>query len=108
MSEKVILLDQSNFHGFIEKADKPVLVDFYADWCGPCKMQSPVIDAFAEENSDKIFVAKANTDNCYGVCLAYSIASIPTLLLFKDGQVVEKSIGLTSKEELTEMIAKHV
>ncbi len=104
MNDKIAVLNEKNFDEFISGADKPVLVDFYADWCGPCKMQSPIVDEVAEELSDKVTVAKANTDESYAVCVKYGIVSIPTLMLFKGGEVVEKKVGLSEKAEITEMI----
>lgn len=97
-----------NFFDVIEADEMPILVDFYADWCGPCKMLSPIIDQVANELEGKVIVAKANTDECYDICVKYRIASIPTLLLFKGGEVVEKSLGLTDKTKILEMILKHI
>jgi len=108
MSNKVINLTADNFFDYVNRDEKPILVDFYADWCGPCKMQAPIVDEVAEELSDKVVVAKANTDNCYEICVRYGIASIPTLLLFKGGELLEKSVGLTSKAEISNMIIKHI
>ncbi|MBP5307627.1 MAG: thioredoxin [Clostridia bacterium] len=108
MNEKIVKLNNSDFFDFIGKADKPVLVDFYAEWCGPCKMQSPIIDEVAEELSDKITVAKVDTDDCYDVCMKYRIASIPTLMLFKGGEAVETKVGLTSKAEIAQMVIKYL
>jgi len=108
MSNKVLKLNSDNFLQTIEGDEMPVLVDFYADWCGPCKMQAPIIDEVAEELEGKAIIAKANTDECYDICVKYGIASIPTLLLFKGGEVVGKSVGLTSKEEISAMILKNV
>ena len=108
MSNKVINLTADNFFDYVNRDEKPILVDFYADWCGPCKMQAPIVDEVAEELSNKVVVAKANTDNCYEICVRYGIASIPTLLLFKGGELLEKSVGLTSKAEISNMIIKHI
>ena len=101
-------LTEKDFFEFINSQTKPVLVDFYADWCGPCKMQAPIVDKIAEELSDKIVVAKANTDNCYGICLKYNIASIPTIILFKNGEIKETLIGLSDKSEISNIIIKYV
>ena len=108
MSNKVINLTADNFFDYVNRDEKPILVDFYADWCGPCKLQAPIVDEVAEELSNKVVVAKANTDNCYEICVRYGIASIPTLLLFKGGELLEKSVGLTSKAEISNMIIKHI
>lgn len=108
MSDKVVNLTSDNFIDYLNRDEMLLLVDFYADWCGPCKMQSPIIDTIAEEFSDKVVVAKVNTDNCYDICVNYRIASIPTLLLFKGGVVVEKFVGLTTKAEISNVILKHI
>ena len=81
------------------KEDKPVLVDFYADWCGPCRMQSPIVDAIAEENSD-VAVAKLNVDDVPEVAERFGIASIPTLLIFKGGALVKQFVGVTMKANI--------
>ena len=101
-------LKNEEFETFIATAQKPVLVDFFADWCGPCRLQSPIIDKVANDLSESVIVAKVNTDNCLDVCMKYNITSIPTLLLFKGGSVAEKSVGLTSEEEIAALINKHV
>lgn len=88
--------------------DQPVVVDFWATWCGPCRMQAPVLEEFAKEAQGKARVIKVDVDENEKLAYKYKIASIPTLMVFKDGQVVEKSVGLTSKAKLSEMVLKHV
>lgn len=100
-------LTSANFDSFISSG-KPVLVDFWASWCGPCKMLSPLVDAYAEANADKVAVGKVNVDNEGDIAMRYGIMSIPTLLLFKDGQLVDKSIGYIQKEALESFVARHI
>ena len=97
---EVIKLNSSNFEEEVIKADKTVLVDFYADWCGPCKMMSPIVDKIAEEESDKVKVCKINVDDEPELASRYDVMSIPTLIFFKNGNISDKVIGLTSKEEI--------
>lgn len=97
-----IKLTSQNFENEVLKADKPVLVDFWAEWCGPCKMLSPVIEEIAEEYEGKIKVAKCNIDEEMQLALQYGISSIPTILLFENGEIVKKSIGFAPKESLIE------
>lgn len=87
--------------------NKPVLVDFYADWCGPCKMQSPIIDEVAEEASDKAVVGKLDIDQYQSVASQYKVMSIPTLILFKDGEAKETLNGMQAKDNLLELIEKY-
>lgn len=87
--------------------NKPVLVDFYADWCGPCKMQGPIIDEVAEEVSDKAIVGKVNIDEHQSVASQYKVMSIPTLILFKDGEAKETLSGMQAKDNLLELIEKY-
>lgn len=86
------------------KSDIPVLVDFYADWCGPCKMLAPTVDKMAEVYAGKIKVCKVNVDDAYPVAATFGIQSIPTLIVFQDGKVANKSIGLCSEDELRAML----
>ena len=97
---EVVKLNSSNFEDEVLKADKKVLVDFYADWCGPCKMMSPVVDEIANLYSDKVKVCKINVDEAPDIAVNYGIMSIPTLIFFENGNVVDTIVGLTSKSEL--------
>lgn len=86
-------------------SDKPVLVDFFATWCGPCKMLSPIVEEIAVENADKIKVVKVDTDELSSVAAAYGIMSIPTLILFKEGEAVDQRVGVRPKSDIEAMIA---
>lgn len=82
----------------------PVLVDFYADWCGPCKMLAPAVERISERYAGRVKVCKVNVDEAYPVAASFGIQSIPTVILFKDGEMLDKSIGLVSEDELAEML----
>ena len=86
------------------KADKPVLVDFYADWCGPCRMMAPAVEALAEELADIAVVGKLNVDDNEEIAMQYGVMSIPTLIVFKNGQPVKKTVGVQAKEVIEQMI----
>jgi thioredoxin 1 len=92
----VVLIENEKQFDELVRGEKPLLVDFYADWCGPCRMQSPIVDAIAEENSD-VVVAKVNVDDVPEVAEHFGIVSIPTLLIFKNGSVVKQFVGVTMK-----------
>lgn len=96
---EVISISENEFEEKVLKADKKVFVDFYADWCGPCKMLSPVIDEIAT-GYDSIYFYKVNVDNAEKIARTYGIMSIPTLIIFNNGEIVNKSVGLLSKDEL--------
>ena len=96
-------LTAQNFKETIENSDKPVLVDFWASWCGPCQMLAPIIEELDEELTD-VLVAKVDIDKEQSLAMDYKVASIPTLLLFKDGAVAERMIGFHDKDEITELL----
>ena len=101
----VVEITKDNFEHTVLKADKPVFVDFWAEWCGPCQMMGPIVDEVAEERND-IIIGKLNVDTQPEIALRYNVMSIPTLILFENGEEAQKSIGLISKEELLELINK--
>ena len=103
-----IEVNDSNFEQEILKSEKPVLVDFWAQWCGPCKMLSPVIDEIAEDNSENLKVCKVNVDESRSSASNYGIMSIPTLLLFREGKEIERIVGALPKEKIEEKISEHV
>ena len=96
----VLNLTDENFENEILKSDKVCLVDFYADWCMPCKMMSPVIDKIAEELGENIKVGKVNSDENRDLVIKYQIMSIPSIFVIKDGKVVKNFVGVTSKDEI--------
>ena len=100
---KVITINEEEFEEKVLKSDTKVLVDFYADWCGPCKMLSPVVEKLAEENDSYAFF-KMNVDEAENVSRKYGVMSIPTLLVFDKGEVVKTSVGFKSMEELKEFL----
>ena len=106
MSEKVIHVTDDSFKDIVLNSDKPSMVDFWASWCGPCLALAPVIDDIAEEYSDKINICKLNVDENQKTAMEYGIKGIPTILFFKDGKVVEQSVGLVSKEQIKALIDK--
>ncbi len=99
----VMELTKENFNEIV-KSDRPVLVDFWASWCGPCRMVSPVIDQIAEEYAGKIHVGKVNVDDQGALAAEFAVVSIPTVILFKDGKEVKKLIGAHSADDYADMI----
>ena len=104
MAGSVIELTDATFDNTVHNSDVPVLVDFWAPWCGPCKMIAPIIKEIAEEYADKAKVCKLDTDEARDSAMEFGISAIPTIILFKDGQVQKKWVGLTSKKDLAEAI----
>ncbi len=102
MSE--IKLNKSNFDAEVLNSDKPVLVDFWAEWCGPCKMLSPVVSEIAEEYSGKVKVCKLNIDEEPSLAQKYSVEYIPTLIVFRNGKPENNSVGFVPKEKIEEML----
>lgn len=96
----------ANFEAEVLQADKPVLVDFYADWCGPCKMMAPMVEQLAAEYDGKAVVGKLNIDEEEDIAAQYRVMTIPTLAVFKGGKLVDKVIGVNSKEDVMAMIDK--
>jgi thioredoxin 1 len=108
MSEKVTAVSDSTFEKEVLQSAKPVLVDFWAEWCAPCRMLGPTIDAIAEQFSETAGVVKVNVDDNTATAQRYGIKGIPTLILFSAGKEVERVVGATSKESISRMIEKHV
>jgi thioredoxin 1 len=104
----ILTLKDSNFDSEVLKSDVPVLVDFWATWCGPCKMMAPTVDAVAAEYAGKLKVGKLDVDESGGTAMRYNIQGIPTLLLFKGGRVVEMRVGAVGKAEVVKMLQPHV
>jgi thioredoxin 1 len=103
--EKVIT--NSNISEILS-ADQPVLIDFWATWCGPCRMLTPTVDEIAQEYEGRVVVAKCNVDDSDEVAMQYRVRNIPTLIFFKGGQQVDKLVGLVSKKEITDILDKLV
>ena len=103
-----ISVTDDSFESDVLKSDKPVVVDFWAEWCGPCKQIAPALDEMATEMSDQIVVAKVNIDENPGIPGKYGIRGIPTLLLFKDGEIVSQKVGALPKNQIVEWVQSSI
>ncbi len=108
MSEGIMQLTDSNFESEVIKSEHPVLVDFWAVWCGPCKMVEPEIEKISDEKKDSLKIGRLNVDNNRDTAIEFGISSIPTLLLFKNGEVKEKLVGAMSKDRILDKISQHI
>ena len=104
----VIELNDSNFDSEVVKSDKPVLVDFWAEWCGPCKMIAPSVEKISEEYADKLKVGKLDVDSNPNISSTFGIRSIPTLLIFKNGTPVDQIVGAVSKDVISSKVDNHI
>ncbi len=108
MSDKIVHTSDSNFENDVLKSDKPVLLDFWAEWCGPCKMIAPLLDEAADGYADRLSIVKMNIDENPNTPQKFGIRSIPTLMLFKDGNVAAQKLGAMSKSQLDEFLESNL
>jgi len=107
VSEHVQTFTDADFDHAVLQSDKPVLVDFWAEWCGPCRMVAPAVEGLAADYNGRVAVGKLNIDENPNTPMKYGVRSIPTLLLFKGGEVVEATVGVAGKEQLAALLDKH-
>ena len=108
MSENILKVTNDNFEQEVLNASKPVFIDFWADWCNPCKMMLPTVDNLAENANDRYIVGKLNVDEQGDIASKFRIMSIPTFMLFKNGEAVEKIVGVQTEQALVDIIEKHL
>lgn len=107
-SDKVLEITSGNFEQEVLKSDTPVLVDFWAAWCGPCRMVAPVLDELADELGDKVRIGKLNVDENQDVAFRFQVSSIPTFILFKNGQVADRMMGAMPKAAFESFVGRNV
>ena len=108
MSDNIVHTNDNTFETDVLQSEKPVLLDFWAEWCGPCKMIAPLLDEVATEYAEKLSIVKLNVDENPNTPQKFGIRSIPTLMLFKDGAVQDQKLGAMSKSQLTEFLDRHL
>ena len=107
MNEIVHVISKEEFEKEIN-TNIPVVVDFFATWCNPCRMQTPILEEFKNELGDKIKILKIDVDEVENLAIKFNVSSIPTIMVFKNGEIVEKTVGLTPKTSLSDMVIKHL
>src|ERR1044071_8497328 len=107
-AEQTLTFSDASFDQDVLQSDQPVLVDFWAEWCGPCRQMTPTIDSLASEFAGRVKIGKLNVDHNNGVASRYQIRGIPTLLLFKNGKVVEQMVGARSKGDVQRVLETHL
>jgi thioredoxin 1 len=108
MSENTVEVTNANFEEVVVNSKTPVLVDFWAEWCGPCKMVAPILDEIATEQKDNLTIGKLDVDANQSTAMAYGVSSIPTMMLFKDGQPIERIVGFQPKQQLMKKLQPHL